>query len=179
MSFSESRVCVICVSFLSNCLALALSSGPTIAPTYLVLLLIVVCGNMSSTVNVRSARLVLVGVSMVLLLPIGAFFAVFPASDVLLAIRRVVLGVLRFSRLDVRALFLSCAGLGTPSRALAAFALTLSLDALDVDSGVADDRAPRWRWRGSPSSSAMLPASSLRLHLGPGTIVDFPGFSLR
>jgi len=52
---------------------------------------------MSSTVNVRSARLVLVGMSMVLLLLIGAFFAVFPVSDVLLAIRRFFLGALRLS----------------------------------------------------------------------------------
>ena len=132
--------------FFSNCLALALSSGPTIAPKYLVLLLIVVCGNMSLTVSCRSTRLVRVGVSMVLP-PTGAFFVVPPTSDVLLASRRFVLGgalcALPLSLLFVLAVFLTHARLGTPSRALAVFALTLNLVALDVESGVLDDRVPR------------------------------------
>jgi hypothetical protein len=85
---------------------------------------------------------------MVLLLLTGVFFVELPTSDVLLASRCFilggVLGALRPSLLAVRAMFLARAGLGTPSRALAAFAQTLSLVALDVESGVADDLGQRW-----------------------------------
>ena len=82
MCFRESKVCTSCLSFLSTCLALASSSGPTMALTYLVLLLIVVCGDMSSTVNFRSICMVRVGVLMVSLLLTGVFVVVLLPSDV-------------------------------------------------------------------------------------------------
>ena len=72
---------------------------------------------------------------------IGVFFVVLQPSDVFLTIFRFalseLLGALRPSLLAIRAAFRTRVRLGTPSRALAAFALTLSLAALDVESSVA------------------------------------------
>ena len=153
---------MICVSFFSDCLALALSSGPTIAPTYLIL-----------WEHVADCQLPFHPPG-----PGGGVDGVAPsdwgllrcAPDLRRAPReppfRLARGFGRFaafSSMYSRGV-LEHARLGTPSRALAAFGLTLNLVALDVEPGVADDRVPRW-FRccgGSASSSALLPVSSRR-----------------